>query len=133
MRNYLNSVLCISLVLFGLVTAAPTKPQLEPRSFKVQRVATGRSRVKSHGDAIRKAYGKYGIALPAAFNPSKFSKNTLAGTNSSGETGEVTNNPTSGDVEFLAPVSFGGQTLMMDFDTGSSDTYVSLQYYPNDL
>ena len=30
------------------------------------------------------------------------------------------------DAEFLSPVTVGGQTLVMDFDTGSSDMYVIL-------
>ena len=129
MLNLLNSVLCISLLLLGSTTAVPTKFQPRSQSLKVHRVATGQSRPKSHAKAIQKAYGKYGIPLPEAFNPSTFpTTSTLVGTNSSGngQSGEVTNDPTSQDTEFLAPVSFGGQTLMMDFDTGSSDTYAIL-------
>lgn len=39
-------------------------------------------------------------------------------------TGIVTATPEQGDVEYLAPISVGGQTMVMDFDTGSSDLWV---------
>lgn len=39
-------------------------------------------------------------------------------------TGVVTATPESGDVEYLSPISIGGQTMNMDFDSGSSDLWV---------
>ena len=36
-------------------------------------------------------------------------------------TGNVTNAPESDDLEYLAPITVGGQEMVMDFDTGSSD------------
>lgn len=47
-----------------------------------------------------------------------------AGNNGTAQTGIVAANPEKNDVEFLSPVSIGGQTLNLDFDTGSSDLWV---------
>lgn len=47
-----------------------------------------------------------------------------ANTAASAGTGLVVNNPAPMDLEYLSPVSIGGQTLVMDFDSGSSDLWV---------
>ncbi|KAI0016830.1 acid protease [Xylariomycetidae sp. FL0641] len=41
-----------------------------------------------------------------------------------GQTGLVVNTPEADDVEYLSPVNIGGQTLNLDFDSGSSDLWV---------
>lgn len=43
---------------------------------------------------------------------------------SDGETGEVTATPEQYESEYLSPVSIGGQTLNLNFDTGSADLWV---------
>ncbi|SZE99437.1 unnamed protein product [Blumeria hordei] len=45
-------------------------------------------------------------------------------------TGKVTATPVMGDVEYLSPISIGGQTINMDFDSGSSDLWVFSSQLP---
>lgn len=46
---------------------------------------------------------------------------TTAASSSGSETGEVTATPEADQSEYLESVSVGGQTLNLDFDTGSAD------------
>ena len=57
-------------------------------------------------------------AKPAGAGAGAAANTTAA---AAGQTGNVTNTPEQGDVEFLAPITVGGQKMVMDFDTGSSD------------
>lgn len=52
------------------------------------------------------------------------STTTGGGGGGGGEVGDVITTPEPQDVEFLSPVVIGGQTINMDFDTGSSDLWV---------
>lgn len=47
-----------------------------------------------------------------------------SGSAAAGEVGVVTATPEQDDVEYLAPVKIGGQTINLDFDSGSSDLWV---------
>jgi aspergillopepsin I len=60
--------------------------------------------------ALAKTYLKYNVAVP----------DTVAAAAASGS-GTVTATPEQYDSEYLCPVTIGGQTLNLDFDTGSSD------------
>lgn len=55
-----------------------------------------------------------------------------AGSTGSG-TATVHATPVNYDAEWLCPVTVGGQTLNLNFDTGSSDLYVSISFPPFSL
>lgn len=105
----LLSALLLVALLWTAVLAAPARPQHKGRSFKIDRVRRA-NHVRNGAAALKKAYRKYGWTVPQTVSHA-----------SGGESGSVTATPQQGDAEFLSPVSIGGQTLMLDFDTGSSD------------
>src|SRR5277367_3397440 len=61
--------------------------------------------------ALKNALVKYGAAVP---------ENVAA----AAAQGSVIATPEQYDSEYLCPVDIGGQTLNLDFDTGSADLYV---------
>ena len=79
--------------------AAFTVPQSVPKPF-----------IKSGPAALAFLYGKYGKEAPAEVKAAAANND-----------GTVTASPESYDEEYLCPVSVGGQTVNLDFDTGSSD------------
>ena len=77
--------------------------------------------------ALAKSYAKYGLEgfafvpeLDVSTTVVPFSELAVS-TSSGSDNGDVTATSSQNDAEFLSPVSVGGQTLVMDFDTGSSD------------
>jgi hypothetical protein len=86
----------------------------------------------ANGDGSGSGGGKGGhhghkTQTPTAASPTPTaspSNGSASASSSSSGVGVVVNNPTSGDTEYLSPVTIGGQTLVMDFDSGSSDLWV---------
>lgn len=111
--------------LISAVFAAPTQPKR--RSFRVDRVRQANYVPNGHA-ALRKAYVKFGLEditfLPNADAAAEIDAETAGSSGTESEVGEVSASPTQNDAEFLSPVSVGGQTIVMDFDTGSSDMWV---------
>lgn len=97
------------------------------RSFKVARVR----RAVAHGpSALRRAYQKYGIVPTDLglelldFEPLPVASGAATAVDAAAPatgTGAVKATAVQGGAEFVCPVTIGGQTMMMDFDTGSSD------------
>ncbi|KAL8668710.1 MAG: hypothetical protein Q9168_006668 [Polycauliona sp. 1 TL-2023] len=147
MRNvhlYLLSAFCLS----SAVLAAPTKSQTG--SFKIRRRRISPRSLGGGAAEVGKAYRKYGFDVPAALGNKTSTTNSLALGDSGDQTGEGGNGDgdgdgngdddagnipagtEEGDVAFLAPITVGGQSLMMNFDTGSSDTWMFSTQLPAD-
>ncbi|KAJ5159730.1 aspergillopepsin A-like aspartic endopeptidase [Penicillium canariense] len=134
MHLLLSLVLFLSLTYDVLAVPAPLHHVRKSRSFRIERVK--RSDYVAHGpSALRKAYRKFGIAPTnftgielSDFEPFNLTKSAVT-TNQNNvdepdQTGAVSATSVQGDVEFVSPVTIGGQTVTMDFDTGSADMYV---------
>ncbi|RMZ85644.1 hypothetical protein DV737_g617, partial [Chaetothyriales sp. CBS 132003] len=98
-------------------------------SFKVKRIPI--PNYKPDGPrAYRRALRKFGFDdisfVPGGDVASRLAAASVAALNSTGsnEDGETPASGAENDALFVAPVTFGGQQLVMNFDTGSSDTWV---------
>lgn len=72
--------------------------------------------------AVPKPFQAGPVVLQKAYN--KFNKAAPENVKAAAADGSVTATPEEYDAEYLSPVTIGGQTLNLDFDTGSADLYV---------
>ena len=102
--------------LISLVSALPPQAKTLPPQAKKHGAAfrldqtVRKPFILSGPSALAKTYAKYRKPVPAVI--------AAAAANNDGT---VTANPEQYDSEYLCPVSVGGTTLNLDFDTGSSD------------
>ena len=95
--------------LISLVSAVPLDLEKRGASFKLDQTVQ-KPFILSGPSAMAKTYAKYGQPVPAVIAAAAASND-----------GTVTADPEEYDAEYLCPVSVGGTTLNLDFDTGSSD------------
>ncbi|ELR06110.1 Type I transmembrane sorting receptor [Pseudogymnoascus destructans] len=101
------------------VAAAPVAAPAAAKSFSVP--AVHNANYQRNGTlALLKAYAKYGLT------PSEPDSiiNLLLGGLAKRQDGTVPAKPDSQNVEYICKVTIGGQTLNLDFDTGSADLWV---------
>lgn len=148
MQAYFRALLLIGF-LVALVAAVPAPNTIQKRGvFKVDRAVNPSFKGRNGAKQLLKSLRKYRMKVSpelmdairnqgstatasAAVVDSKFAQvntnsavatnTTVAATNG---TGVVTATPEQGDIEYLSPVTIGGQTLNLDFDSGSSDLWV---------
>ena len=72
-----------------------------------------------------KAYKKFNLKPSAEQKLSNAFWNELS-LSRKRQDGSATASPDPDNVEYLVPVTVGGQTLNLDFDTGSADLFVNL-------
>lgn len=125
----LHFVTLLLLLSYHVLSAPATGPQRKGRSFKVDRVR--RTDYVAHGPtALRKAYRKFNIPTTMFgvdvddFEPIDMKQAVLSSNSPDSEpqrTGSVSATSVQSKAEFVSPVTIGGQKIVMDFDTGSSD------------
>ncbi|KAJ5558904.1 Peptidase aspartic catalytic [Penicillium sp. DV-2018c] len=131
-----------SLGFNALAIPVVSPNRLQGRSFKVERVK--RNEHVLHGPmALRNAYRKFGIdtstlnGIDASdfqpFDTKHPGPKSAQGVGGSDKSGVVDATSVYGDVEFVSPVNIGGQTLDMNFDSGSADMWVLSSRLPKSL
>lgn len=139
-----RSIIAIILTLFiATVLATPIRSRtIQKRSFKIPRIRV-ENYVPDGPKALKRAYAKFGVSEPAA-GPAALRKRDIdlgfsdisivptgdvatsikeaaANSTSGNENGETSADPTTNDAQFLSPVTVGGQKIVVNFDSGSSD------------
>ncbi|KZM25977.1 Aspergillopepsin I [Ascochyta rabiei] len=118
-------------LLAALALAAPSQVKrqgLAKRSFKVPRqLNTAHPTGPNGAAAMRKVFRKYNFKVEGdfvAYTRAAGINTTTAAVGGSNTTGTVAANPGPNAALFLSPVEVGGQTLNLDFDSGSSDLWM---------
>ena len=101
--------LSVASAFISLVSAVPVELEKRGAAFRLDQTVQ-KPFMLSGPAAMAKTYAKFGKAIPAVI--------AAAAANNDGT---VTASPEEYDSEYLCPVTIGGQTLNLDFDTGSSD------------
>ncbi|KAI9810108.1 MAG: Type I transmembrane sorting receptor [Pycnora praestabilis] len=119
--HLLSQISFASAVFSSAVFTMPVENQKRdgPNTFTVQQ-EFARYFIKNGPTALSNTYLKYNKQLPADV--------ASAAANNDGT---VTATPEQYDEEYLCPVTIGGQTLSLDFDTGSSDLWVFSSELPS--
>ncbi|KAK0621950.1 penicillopepsin [Bombardia bombarda] len=146
MQSFLFGLFLAGLLAQSVVAAPTPAARIQKRSFKVERVKNAYFKGHDGPKQLFKAYSKFSMPVPQGLLDSLRSgagatgniavesvesggagstlgNSTTVASNTTG-VGLVTTTPEQGDIEYLSPVTIGGQTLNLDFDSGSSDLWV---------
>lgn len=103
----------IPIALASLASLAAAVPTNNVASkFSVNQVSRPATKTTNFAASYGRALSKYGAGVPSHVEAA------------AAASGSAVTTPESNDVEYLTPVSIGGTTLNLDFDTGSADLYV---------
>ncbi|ODA83683.1 hypothetical protein RJ55_02198 [Drechmeria coniospora] len=148
----MQSHILVPIFVVAFLAVFTAASGIEKRSFTVHRVGNPNFSGHNGPRSLAKSYRKFGAPLPkglagalAAQNTRKRTLDTAplgsvagkkcwAGTaqssmarqqaNKTRQVGSVEAVPEQNDIEFLSPISIGGQAVNLAFDTGSSDLWV---------
>jgi hypothetical protein len=123
-----SSSVLLSLLLAVASPAFSSPAAIPKRTFSIQQRSTG-DNLEDGAYALRKAYLKHGMPLPAGLVKRQFPPppSRVEGTTTVEAISEFN------DLEYLTPVEIGDTTMQLDFDTGSSDLWVFSDRLPANL
>lgn len=123
----LNALFYLAIFV-SLVLASPVS-QRRKRSFKVPNIPN--PHYVPHGPrAYKRALNKFGFGDISFKDDGEIATRLKAASNMTAAIAQGTQDgstPTAGtqnDAQFLSPITIGGQTLVVNFDSGSSDTWI---------
>jgi aspergillopepsin I len=118
---FLPSTKMISLTtVLALAVAAQAAPTAEKRvanTFSIPAIHNTQH-VRNGTAAMLKAYKKFGLKPTQQFSDSFINEITASRKR---QDGTATASPDPNNVEYLVPVTIGGENLNLDFDSGSAD------------
>lgn len=150
MHSQLYSLILVTVfAAFVLAIPTPSTSRIQKRSFKVHRRRNPDFKGYDGPIQLMKAYQKFGMTVPEGLHLSVGSRHRKGNSHGAGTVTGAGNNTTTGndtaqagapqasgvgivtatpvapnDLEYIAPVTIGGQLIDMNFDTGSSDLWV---------
>ena len=117
----------LTLAASLLATVVSATPMSQGNTFTAKQVrGTTKSNRRTGTGALAYAYHRYGKKMPSKGDAGKGSNKQKAfnsrSASASTDDGTVTATPNDlSDDEYICQVQIGGQTVSLDFDTGSSD------------
>lgn len=99
----------ITLACLASIAAAVPTTAKPASKFSVNQVSRPATKTANFAGSYGRALSRYGASVPSHVEAA------------AAASGSAVTTPESGDVEYLTPVSVGGTTLNLDFDTGSAD------------
>jgi aspergillopepsin I len=99
-----------AITLAGLASIVSAAPATKVGSkFSLNQVARPATKTANFAASYGRALSKFGATVPSHVQAAAVAS------------GVATTTPEANDEEYLTPVSIGGTTLNLDFDTGSAD------------
>lgn len=122
MHPFWSSSFLLAIILAS-TSASPLVKKEALAKAKVDRELVDTSHPKDFVAAKNKACLRYNLGCKVEVESAVTLNSKLAVTGGKG-LGEVVATPVVHDSQYLCPVSIGGQTLLLNLDSGSSDLYV---------